>query len=113
MAVEKRLQIKAARNGGIAFRGSYAGGQVLPAHGLGNTDKMIGAGSGDFFGGRETEIGQAALKFSKRGTVNGVDNTRHPCPTSCQPPENSRLTAVCMNHVGTISFEAAVEGLKS
>src|SRR6185312_17256217 len=73
--------------------------KVLFRHGVGDGDKMSGDAPGAPFRGAKNEIGESALKFSERGSVNGVDDDRHSGACGRKPSQDAGLAAVCMNNL--------------
>ena len=63
---------------------------------------MVGDFGGAAFGDGENEIGERALKISKRRAMDVMDDDRHARAFGGEPSENSRLAAVRVDDVGLL-----------
>src|SRR6185312_7185318 len=97
---KKRFERKAAEDFCVLPGLAYSCGEILLFHRIGNDDEMRRGTRGAFFSTAENKIAQAALKFSERRAMNGVNDDGNACAFGGETAKDSRLATVRMNDVG-------------
>jgi hypothetical protein len=89
--------------------GGDAGGDVLPGHGVGDDDEVVGDAGRDALGPGEEGVGGGALERAEGRAVDGVEDDRDAGLPGGKPSEDAGLARVGVDDVRPVPTEGADE----